>query len=104
MSLRIAMISEHASPIARPGSIDSGGQNVDVSQLAENLAREGHLVDVYTRRDAKLSEIAVCKNGVRVIHVPAGPAKFVPKEELLPFMRPFGDFMLRRRRRSRVTI
>jgi D-inositol-3-phosphate glycosyltransferase len=31
---RIALISDHASPLAAPGSIDCGGQNVYVAHLA----------------------------------------------------------------------
>ncbi len=49
---RIALISEHASPLARPGGVDSGGQNVYVAQLARHLAAMGREVDVFTRRDA----------------------------------------------------
>jgi D-inositol-3-phosphate glycosyltransferase len=49
---RIALISDHASPLAPPGSIDCGGQNVYVANLARELALAGALVDVFTRRDA----------------------------------------------------
>jgi glycosyltransferase involved in cell wall biosynthesis len=100
MSLRIAMISEHASPIARPGSVDSGGQNVYVARLARHLVRRGHKVDVYTRRDSDVPERTVCASGVRVIHVPAGPPRFIHKEQLLPYMDPFARFMLRRWREA----
>ena len=41
---RIAMISEHASPLAILGGVDSGGQNVYVGQLARHLAAQGHEV------------------------------------------------------------
>ena len=34
---RIAMISEHASPLAMLGGVDAGGQNVYVGQLARHL-------------------------------------------------------------------
>ncbi|WP_420712717.1 glycosyltransferase, partial [Streptomyces sp. SA3_actF] len=45
------MVSEHASPLAALGGADAGGQNVYVARLAEQLARDGHEVTVYTRRD-----------------------------------------------------
>lgn len=48
---RVAMVSEHASPLAELGGPDAGGQNVYVAQLAGQLARRGHEVVVYTRRD-----------------------------------------------------
>ena len=50
-AMRIAMISEHASPLAHIGGVDAGGQNVAVAELSAALARQGHEVVVYTRRD-----------------------------------------------------
>ena len=50
--LKIALISDHASPLAAPGSIDCGGQNVYVAHLACQLARLGCAVDIFTRRDS----------------------------------------------------
>jgi D-inositol-3-phosphate glycosyltransferase len=97
MSRRIALISEHASPLALLGGIDAGGQNVYVAQLARQLAALGDQVDVFTRRDRPdLPETVDFVPGVRVIHVPAGPAETVEKERLLPHMRAFSDWMLRR--------
>jgi D-inositol-3-phosphate glycosyltransferase len=95
MLKRLAMISEHASPMARLGGVDSGGQNIYVGQLAKGLARLGYEVDLFTRRDHPLvPEVAEWVPGVRLVHVPVGPAAFVRKEELLPFMPAFGDYML----------
>ena len=37
--MRIAMVSEHASPLAALGGVDAGGQNVHVAALACELAR-----------------------------------------------------------------
>jgi D-inositol-3-phosphate glycosyltransferase len=94
MTARIAMISEHASPAGTLGGIDGGGQNVYVDQLARNLARRGFAVDVFTRKDAPdLPEIQSWCDGVRIINVPAGPACFVRKEDLLPHMAAFSDYM-----------
>ncbi|MGY8525539.1 glycosyltransferase family 4 protein [Paracidovorax citrulli] len=91
---RIALISEHASPLAGPGSVDSGGQNIYVAQLARHLGKRGYPVDVFTRRDkGLLSETVAMAPNVRVVHVPAGPAVHVPKEQLLPYMNAFGDYM-----------
>jgi glycosyltransferase involved in cell wall biosynthesis len=87
---RIALISEHASPLAVVGGTDAGGQNIYVAQLAVQLARSGYAVDVFTRRDkALLRPVVQWKAGVRVVHVPAGPARFLAKEELLPHMDEF---------------
>ena len=98
--LRLALISDHASPLAAAGGVDSGGQNIYVAQVARHLSRLGHRVDVYTRRDdPALPEVLDWQDDVRVIHVPAGPARFVPKEELLPHMREFSRFFIDRARR-----
>ncbi|ARP76490.1 glycosyltransferase [Bordetella genomosp. 6] len=92
----IAIVSEHASPLARPGSIDSGGQNIYVAQTARQFAAMGHQVDIYTRRDsATLPSMVQWAPGVRVIHVPAGPAHYLPKEDLLPHMPAFEAFLMR---------
>jgi glycosyltransferase involved in cell wall biosynthesis len=89
--LRIALISEHASPLAAAGGVDSGGQNIYVNHVARALARSGHQVDVLTRRDdPSLLPVVHTRPGMRVIHVPAGPPRFVPKEKLLPYMADFG--------------
>jgi D-inositol-3-phosphate glycosyltransferase len=97
MPMRIAMVSEHASPLAVLGGEDAGGQNVHVAALALALAERGHDVEVYTRRDSReLPERVPLGDGVDVIHVPAGPPEPVAKDDLLPFMAPFGRWLARR--------
>lgn len=97
----IAIISEHASPLASPGSIDCGGQNVYVASLARELALAGYLVDVFTRRDAfRQKQVVQWVDNIRVIHVPAGPAHYVPKEQMLPYMETFSRFVTRFTRRQ----
>jgi D-inositol-3-phosphate glycosyltransferase len=96
MSRRIALFSEHASPLARLGGIDTGGQNVYVGEIAKHLALMGHEVDVFTRRDNDvLPETAEWVRGVRIVHVPAGPPRYVRKEDLLPYMGEFADFVVK---------
>ena len=92
---RIAMISEHASPLACLGGVDSGGQNVYVSQVSRGLANLGYEVDIYTRRDNPyLPEQVTLSPGMRLIHVDAGPSSRIPKERLLDFMPEFSQHML----------
>ena len=89
-ALTIAMVSEHASPLAHLGGVDAGGQNVAVAELSAALVRGGHDVTVYTRRDAAdLPARVDTEFGYSVVHVPAGPAAPLPKDELLNYM---GDF------------
>src|SRR6478672_5051629 len=101
---KIALISEHASPLASIGSVDSGGQNVYVAQVAKQLARLGYLVDVFTRRDAaSQAQVVDWMPNVRVVHVPAGPAHFISKEAMLPHMTEFGRFMIRFAQRQKIS-
>jgi D-inositol-3-phosphate glycosyltransferase len=93
---RVALISEHASPLADLGGVDTGGQNVYVAQLAKQLARIGYRVDIFTRKDnAALADIVNWVEGVRVINVKAGPEANVVKEDLLQYMDEFKDNMVK---------
>ncbi|MEW2416489.1 glycosyltransferase [Streptomyces sp. NPDC046866] len=93
--LSVALVSEHASPLAALGTVDAGGQNVHVACLAGALADRGHRVTVYTRRDAReLPGTTELRPGVRVRHVPAGPPEPLPKDDLLPHMAAFGACLL----------
>ncbi len=79
------MVSEHASPLATLGGVDAGGQNVHVAALARACARRGHRVTVYTRRhDPALPKRAPLGDGVDVVHVDAGPAATIPKDDIYP--------------------
>ncbi|RSM48638.1 glycosyltransferase family 1 protein [Amycolatopsis balhimycina DSM 5908] len=92
--MKIAMVSEHASPLAALGEADAGGQNVHVAELSAALARIGHDVTVYTRRESAEEPPEVrTPQGYRVVPVPAGPARKMPKDNLLPYMGEFGSFL-----------
>lgn len=94
--LRIAFLSEHASPAALLGGQDAGGQNVYVDEVSRALGRMGHAVDIFTRRDAPdLPETLDWAPGVRIVHVSAGPPRFLPKDDLWPLMPAFRDEILR---------
>jgi glycosyltransferase involved in cell wall biosynthesis len=88
--MRIAMVSEHASPLAVLGGVDAGGQNVHVAALSQAMARTGAEVVVHTRRDdVRLPRRVRLCSGVTVDHVAAGPPTAVPKDDLLPYMDDF---------------
>lgn len=94
--MRIAMVSEHANPLAPLGGVDAGGQNVHVAELAAGCAARGHEVTVYTRRDDPVTGTEVVTGaGYRVIHVPAGPPEPIPKDSILPHLGEFTDFLRR---------
>ena len=94
--MRIELVSEHASPLAAIGGVDAGGQNVHVAALAAGLAQRGHEVTVHTRRDDEsLPERVVTQDGYNVVHVDAGPARELPKDELLQHMPRFARVLRR---------
>ena len=95
MKRRIAFISEHASPLATLGGVDSGGQNVYVAELPKQLTKLGYLIDIYTRKENEsIDELINWLPGIRVIHVTAGPEKVLMKEMLIPFMDDFAKNMI----------
>lgn len=95
MKRKIAFISEHASPLAVLGGTDSGGQNVYVDKLTKQLTRLGYDIDIYTRwDDERLPEVVDCQNGIRVVHVSAGPKEKIRKEDMLQYMDQFTNEML----------
>lgn len=99
--MRIAMVSEHASPLAVLGGADGGGQNVHVDALARALAARGHEVVVHTRRDdPALPATVTLAPGVTVHHVDAGPAVPIPKDALLPHLPQFTAELERHWRRT----
>ena len=70
----IAVVSVHTSPLARPGTRDSGGLNVYVRELSREMAKRGHTIDIFTRRtDTATPEITEIDGTTRVIQVAAGP-------------------------------
>ncbi|WP_327117177.1 glycosyltransferase [Nocardia sp. NBC_01730] len=94
--MKIAMVSDHASPLAQLGGVDAGGQNVHVAELSAACARRGHDVTVYTRWDNPADEREVrTAAGYRVVHVPAGPPKPLAKDQILPYLGEFGTFLQR---------
>lgn len=59
--LKIAMLSIHSNPIGELGTNDTGGMSVYIRELARELGKRGHWIDIYT----------CLNNGVRqpVIHL-----------------------------------
>ncbi|MBE1493748.1 glycosyltransferase involved in cell wall biosynthesis [Amycolatopsis lexingtonensis] len=89
--MKIAMVAEHANPLTAPGEPGAGGRNVHVGELSAALARSGHDVTVYTRRQRRDEPPEVrAPQGFRVVHVPAGPAR---QERALSGTGDFGGFL-----------
>ncbi len=89
---RLAVLSYHTSPLAQPGTGDGGGMNVYVRELSSALARLGHDVDVYTRRDnSRVGDVVNVEPGFRVHFVSAGPPAALDREELTNYVAEFTD-------------
>ena len=85
------MLSLHTSPLAQPGTGDSGGMNVYVREMASSLAQAGVQCTTYTRRTSADQPDAVqVEPGHRVVHVDAGPVD-LPKSALTDVVNEFGD-------------
>lgn len=84
---RVAHVSLHGDPLEPLGSIEAGGQNVYVKNVALQLARRQVQVDVFTRWNdptkARLEEFAP---GARSVRLKGGPVGFVKKERTLEFL------------------
>ncbi len=92
---RIAFISEHASPLSLLGGSDAGGQNVYVDEISRHLAKLGYAIDVFTRRDnPQVPQIIDWAKGVRIVHLAAGPAEPVTKDEMWQYMPAFRNAFL----------
>jgi D-inositol-3-phosphate glycosyltransferase len=92
---RLAILSLHTSPLAQPGTGDSGGMNVYVRELSSALSRSGADCDVFTRAwSAELPPVIEVEPGLRVHHVPAGPLEPMAKESLPEVVPEFTDRVL----------
>jgi glycosyltransferase involved in cell wall biosynthesis len=96
MTHRIAMISEHASPLTLLGGVDAGGQNVYVDAVSRGLANRGYEVDVFSVcADPTYPEVTPLADGVRAINLDANVPMPWVKDELWPHMHAFRDAIRR---------
>jgi len=78
--LKIAMISIHSCPVGMLGGRDTGGMNVYIRELGQELGKRGHAVDIYTMAHQPQHEPLVnLGRNVRPVHLKTGIAKEMPK-------------------------
>src|SRR6266545_5448489 len=88
--LRVATISVHACPLAPPGAWETGGMNVYIRELSRQLSDLGVNVDVYTRlQGPEVQMVSPFAERARVVHIPAGPARYLPKEQVVQHLPEF---------------
>ena len=94
--MNIAMLSYHTCPLAVLGGKNTGGMNVYVRELTRYLGREGVHVDVFTRSENEHIPSVSHDLGYfnRVVHIPAGPQVYLPKENLSDYTEIFAQEIL----------
>ncbi len=88
--LKIAMLAAHSCPVGELGAKDTGGMSVYIRELARELSRQGHTVDVYTRvHDPADPIIDDLGKGARLIHLRAGQEARIHKLEVYTYLPEF---------------
>jgi len=78
--LNIAMISIHSCPLGMLGGRDTGGMNVYIRELARELAKRGHTIDIYTKAHQPQHGPSInLGQNVRLIHLETGVDEDIPK-------------------------
>ncbi len=95
----ICMLSTHGyvDPEPQLGRTDTGGQVVYVLQLSKALSKRGIRVDIYTRwfdKSKESVEHVLGDGNLRIVRIPAGPMKFISKEELYDILPELADNMI----------
>ncbi|WP_338681690.1 glycosyltransferase [Streptomyces acidiscabies] len=90
--MRVLHISDHADPLAAPGTGFQGGQNVYVRSLAASLGALGHEVDVATRwASPRLPARERIGAGARVVRLSAGAREPLHRDRFGEVLEEFSD-------------
>ena len=94
--LKIAMLSIHSCPLGKVGAENTGGMSVYIREVARELGRRGHLVDIYTRIHEPIhGHVVEIGQNVRLIHLKAGEEETHKSElylHICDFARDLEDF------------
>lgn len=92
---RIALISVHGDPAIEIGKEEAGGQNVYVRHVGEALAKQGWIVDMFTRQvGADQPDVVEHAPGCRTIRLTAGSQDFIPRDKLFEYLPEFVEQFL----------
>jgi D-inositol-3-phosphate glycosyltransferase len=84
------MISAHSCPVGELGGRDTGGMSVYIRELAGELSRQGHTVDVYTRvHDPRDPMVVDLDERARLIHLAVGEPAHIDKLAIYPLLPDF---------------
>ncbi|OGW16041.1 MAG: hypothetical protein A3G93_01885 [Nitrospinae bacterium RIFCSPLOWO2_12_FULL_45_22] len=100
---RVAMISVHSCPLAPLGGQDTGGMNVYIKELANELGRREIMVDIFTRLQRHdLPQVVSFGSKARVIHIKAGLSQPYNKNLLWYFLPEFINQVKEFARKERI--
>ncbi len=91
MIRRLAILSVHTSPLAPMGGKKTGGMNVYIRELAQELGSRGISVDIFTRRTSS-NELKIdhrIGENVRVIYLEAGGVRSLTPDAIYPYLSEF---------------
>jgi D-inositol-3-phosphate glycosyltransferase len=82
-----SIICVQGDPLAHSDDRQVDGHSIYVRDLGISLARQGYKVDIFTRRaHPDLTEVIEIYPGCRMIRLNVGPAKVIPRIELVPYV------------------
>ena len=97
------MLSAHSCPVGKLGTKDTGGMSVYIREIARELGKQGHLVDVYTRvHDPKDAQIYELGQNARLIHLRAGEDEQIHKLAVYSHLPDFVDNLESFRKRNNL--
>ena len=92
--MNILIISFHTCPVNKLGEKDTGGLNLYVHQLSEQLGKKNHNVDIYTRKHDITDPIKIRINqNSKLIHIDAGDLN-QDKNEMVEYINLFTSNMV----------
>ncbi len=81
--MKIAIISAHSCPVGDLGTRDTGGMSVYIRELARELGKKGHAIDIFTRiHDPADPRMENLSQNVRLIHLKAGREAKIQKMDV----------------------
>jgi glycosyltransferase involved in cell wall biosynthesis len=99
--MRIALVAQNGSPLTPATGQEPMSQTASVAAHARGLARLGHRVTIYARRDARaLPDSAILAARVTVEHVTAGPPAPLSGAEPAANVAEFSDQLVQRWRKN----
>jgi D-inositol-3-phosphate glycosyltransferase len=85
--LKIAILSVHSNPVGELGTENTGGMSVYIRELARELGRAGHRVDIYTCMGggSRTHDLVLYEN-VRLIYLGIEGTGQIPKQRLHAYL------------------